>query len=101
MAVLSDDQAEILIRTLDEIDTQIEDLQAAKRDALADAREGMKGERKETIAQHIDAVKAATKRMRKLRMKPEAAEADDARDELAEHYVALVCAPRATHVRAA
>lgn len=96
MAVLSDEQAEILIRALDEADTQIEDLQASKRDLLVDAREGMKGERKEVIAQHIDAVKAATKRLRKLRMKPEAAEADDARDELAEHYVALVCAPLAT-----
>lgn len=93
MAVRSDEQAEILIRALDEADTQIEDLQGSKRDLLAEAREGMKGERKETIAQHIDAVKAATKRLRKMRSKPEAAEADDARDELAEHYVTLVCAP--------
>ena len=46
-------------------------------------------------------MKTATKRLRKIRAKPEAAEADDARDELAEHYVALVCAPRATHAREA
>lgn len=95
MAVLSDGQARNLIEALDELDSQIETLQASKRDLLADAREGMTGERKETIAQHIGAVKVAAKRLRKLRMKPESAEADDARDELAEHYVALVCAPRA------
>ena len=101
MSALSDGQARNLIEALDELDSQIETLQASKRDLLADARTQMTGERKEVIAQHIDAVKTATKRLRKLRMKPEAAEADDARDELAEHYVALVCAPRATHEREA
>lgn len=95
MSVLSDGQARNLIEALDELDGQIETLQMSKRDLLADARTQMSGERKEIIAQHIDAVKVAVKRLRKLRAKPEAAEADDARDELAEHYVALVCAPRA------
>jgi hypothetical protein len=101
MSVLSDDQARALIEALDEYDTQIELLQLSKRELLADARTQMAGERKEVIAQHVDAVKVAAKRLRKLRTKPEAAEADDARDELAEHYVALVRAPRATHAREA
>lgn len=95
MSVLSDEQARALIEALDEADSQIELYQETKRELLADARTQMTGERKGVIAQHIGAVKVAAKRLRKLRMKPEAAEADDARDELAEHYVALVCAPRA------
>ena len=101
MATLSDGQARNLIEALDELDSQIETLQASKRDLLSDAREGMAGETKAEIAKHIGAVKVAAKRLRKLRTKPEAAEADEARDELAEHYVALVCAPRATHAREA
>ncbi len=37
MALLSDGQARNLIEALDELDTQIETLQASKRDLLADA----------------------------------------------------------------
>lgn len=97
MTVLTDAQALNVIRELDAIDGEIEVLQSSKADLLADTREGMSGETKAEIARHIAAIKVAAKKLRKARMKPEAAEADEARDELAEHYVSLASRDTRVH----
>jgi cysteinyl-tRNA synthetase len=97
MTVLTDAQALNVIRALDAIDGEIEVLQSSKADLLADTRGGMAGETKAEISRHIAAIKVAAKKLRKARMKPEAAEADEARDELAEHYVALASRDTRVH----
>jgi Spy/CpxP family protein refolding chaperone len=100
MSQLSEGQTLNLLQALYELDGQADTISASKRDLLKDAREQMHGMTRAEINAVVSALKKAVSDTRKARLKPEAVEAEEARDELAEQYKALLAsgsARRATH----
>jgi flagellar biosynthesis chaperone FliJ len=90
MSALSDGQVLNLLDALLEIDEQVETLSASKRDLLKDAREQMAGMTRKEINVFISALKKAVSDTRKAQSKPEALEAEEERDALAEHFKSML-----------
>lgn len=101
MSALSEGQILNLLQALYELDEQADTISASKRDLLKDAREQMVGMTRAEVNAVVSALKKAVSDTRKALLKPEAVEAEEARDDLAEQYKALLASRSATRATCA